>query len=241
MILLTNAYWLASSIYSSVKGVFLFPIMSRFTDYAYKAHVLQWYPDLIKKQHECSLYDYALKQYNENGIITYSMRHAKSDSMSSSDFFEYCFNNFYLREFYECVRINKAYANRLTRLYGRVASMLNNGSCLFLTLTFNDKALGETTEKQRRNAVSRFLKQYNAQYVANVDYGAQNGREHYHALINCSRVDCSSWSLGAVNFEKVRHVPTTISTKTKLSKYIAKLTNHAIKATTRRSALMYSR
>ena len=26
-------------------------------------------------------------------------------------------------------------------------------------------------------------------YVANIDYGSKNKREHYHALINCEKID----------------------------------------------------
>ena len=119
--------------------------------------------------------------------------------------------------------------------------MLLNGSCIFLTLTFNDDTLRNTTEKQRRVAVSRYLKQYGCMYVANIDYGSKNKREHYHALINCDKVDFKSWrKYGNINAKRVRNKDIE-SDKNKLSKYIAKLSNHAIKETTKRSCLIYSR
>ena len=78
-------------------------------------------------------------------------------------------------------------------------------------------------------------------YVANIDYGSKNKREHYHALINCDKVDFKSWrKYGNINAKRVRNKDIE-SDKTKLSKYIAKLSNHAIKETTKRSCLIYSR
>jgi hypothetical protein len=78
-------------------------------------------------------------------------------------------------------------------------------------------------------------------YVANIDYGAKNKREHYHALINCDKIDFSNWrKYGNINAERVKNKDIE-SDKIKLSKYIAKLSNHAIKETTKRSCLIYSR
>ena len=146
-----------------------------------------------------------------------------------------------MNELKECEKINHAYYERIKRLKNRVASILLNGSCIFLTLTFNDDTLRNTTEKQRRVAVSRYLKQYGCMYVANIDYGSKNKREHYHALINCDKVDFKSWrKYGNINAKRVRNKDIE-SDKTKLSKYIAKLSNHAIKETTKRSCLIYSR
>jgi len=119
--------------------------------------------------------------------------------------------------------------------------MLLNGQCLFLTLTFNDDTLQRTTQKERRTAVSRYLKQFNCRYVANIDFGKENGREHYHAVINCGSVCFDSWrKFGNINAERIRNKDLKAD-KTKLAKYICKLSNHAIKETTKRSSLIYSR
>lgn len=120
--------------------------------------------------------------------------------------------------------------------------MLLNGSCIFLTLTFRDDVIKETNANTRRVAVRRYLKQYNCMYVANIDFGDDERythREHYHALINCNKVDYKSWTYGNIDFERVRFKNS--DTTTKLSKYICKLSNHAIKETTKRSSLIYSR
>ena len=112
---------------------------------------------------------------------------------------------------------------------------------MFLTLTFNDETLRDTTDKERRVLVSRYLKSFGCSYVANVDYGKENHREHYHAVINTDRIDYSSWhKYGAIDGEKIRN-RNIQSDKTRLAKYICKLSNHAIKETTKRSSLIYSR
>lgn len=161
--------------------------------------------------------------------------------MPYNDLYSYCAENGLLNELKECMKINNAEYERTKRLKNRVATMLLSGSCCFITLTFNDDTLSNTTEKQRRVAVSRYLKQYGCLYVANIDYGAKNKREHYHALINCDKIDFSAWrKYGNINAERVRNKDFE-SDKTKLSKYIAKLSNHAIKETTKRSCLIYSR
>ena len=115
--------------------------------------------------------------------------------------------------------------------------MLKNGECLFLTLTFTDEILGKTTEDTRRQAVRRYLKSFGVPYVANIDYGKKNGREHYHGVIQIPRIDYSAYTYGAINGERIR----SVEDYTKLSKYVAKLTNHAIKQTNKRQVIIYSK
>lgn len=210
-------------------------------DYAFKSKVLREHEDLLLKQRQSSLLDYSIDVYEKYGIVSYSLKHSSNESMTSNELFTYCLENDLLREYRECEKINRASYKRVARLKERVASMLLNGSCLFITLTFNDETLNETNEKQRRVAVSRYLKQFNCRYVANVDYGKMNHREHYHALINCDNISFDSWrKYGNINVKRVRNKDIS-SDKTKLAKYICKLSNHAIKETTKRSSLLYSR
>ena len=210
-------------------------------DYAFKSKILNEHSDLLVKQKRASLYEYSLNRLNEDGVILYALRSKKDGYEPYINLLRYCEDNGLMSELKECMKINKAEYERTKRLKNRVATMLLNGSCCFITLTFNDNTLSDTTEKQRRVAVSRYLKQYGCMYVANIDYGARNKREHYHALINCDKVDFTSWrKFGNINAERVRNKDIE-SDKTKLSKYIAKLSNHAIKETTKRSCLIYSR
>lgn len=161
--------------------------------------------------------------------------------LGPSDDIEYCLelekslineNGFLYKE---AQKINKADLNRNVRLKKRIAKYLNMGQCLFLTFTFNDECLDSTTEETRRKYVRRWLKSYSSYYVANIDFGSKNDREHYHALICVDRVDLTKWNHGTINVKRVK--PT--SDGKALAKYISKLTNHAIKETTKRYAIIY--
>lgn len=205
-------------------------------NYALKSKVLREHSDLLKDVNKASKEHYEdIKFYMENaaeGVVL--PLNSKLD-----DLYVDCCLCGLKNEYEECLKINNAYYKRLKRLKERVKHILTSGPSLFLTLTFNDDALERTSAEFRRIAVQRYLKQYNCLYVGNIDFGSKNHREHYHALIGCGRVDSESWKkYGNIDFEKVRFRSECAS---KLSKYINKLSNHAIKETTRRSALIYSR
>lgn len=207
-------------------------------DYAFKSKVLQEHSDLLKQVNKARLQDYKdMRFYMENcaeGVVFPT--HKELD-----DIYVDCCLCGLKSEYDESIKILHAYIERVSRLKKRVASIITTSRSLFLTLTFNDNTLNETTEKERRILVSRYLKKHNAKYVGNIDFGSKNHREHYHAVIGCETVNCDLWhKYGAIKVEKVR-LKDFESDNTKISKYIAKLTNHAIKETTRRSALIYSR
>lgn len=118
--------------------------------------------------------------------------------------------------------------------------MVLDGKCLFLTLTFTDSTLSSTTPETRRKYVRRFLKSQCPVYVANIDFGGKNGREHYHALVRSEKIDYRLWhKLGAIKGE---HVRTSETDLTRTAKYIAKLSKHAIKETAGKGVrIIYSR
>lgn len=120
----------------------------------------------------------------------------------------------------------------------KIESIIQFGNALFLTLTFTDDVLFSTTEKTRRTYVSRFLKENCIEYIANIDFGAKNGREHYHAVVSVdNKLDYLNWKFGALNGLKIRKNSKPIA----MAKYINKLSNHATKSTTKNSKLIYSR
>ena len=141
-------------------------------------------------------------------------------------------------EWAEAEKINHASFCRAVRLKKRITEIFESGPCVFLTLTFTDFVLSRTSPETRRAYVKRFLTALGAVYVANKDFGEKKGREHYHALVATDKVNPKLWKYGAINIKRVN---TTDLDKTRIAKYISKLTNHAIKATTKRSVLMYSR
>ena len=141
-------------------------------------------------------------------------------------------------EYKEAERIYSATRSRNKRLNNYIKKMLNNGDCLFLTFTFNDSTLNTTSKDSRRQIVRRYLSNYKTDYVANIDYGKKNEREHYHAVIQCNKVDYSAYhKYGAIKGEIIKSTSDSI----KLAKYINKLTNHAIKDTCKGCRLIYAR
>lgn len=143
----------------------------------------------------------------------------------------------------EAERINNASRARTKRLKERIRSILENYDSTFVTLTFTDETLKNTTFETRKRYVIRYLKSYGVPYVANVDYGEDYGREHYHAVIGTQSLNYKDWrSNGSINGKKiVKKTNLECKGDLKLAKYITKLTNHAIKETCKRNALIYSR
>lgn len=110
----------------------------------------------------------------------------------------------------------------------------------FVTMTFKPSYLDTSVATARRGAVQRFLNSCDSAFVGNVDFGLLNGREHYHAVVHHrlpkQRLLAYIKRYGTIKCESVNSKDNDA-----LSTYVAKLTNHAIKETTKRSTLMYSR
>lgn len=199
-------------------------------DYALKSKVMQQGLHILQKKISKSIYaDYVLKSYGEVIRHEYNIE-------TALDAEEYYMTNM-PTEWKEAIKINHASYARTKRLKKKIATMLNQGNCIFLTFTFTDEVLAKTNADTRRQKVRRFLSSYNCDYVANIDFGSKNGREHYHALIQTDKVDYKTFDYGALNGEKVR----STNDFAKLAKYISKLTNHAIKDTAKGSRLIYNR
>lgn len=138
----------------------------------------------------------------------------------------------------ECERVGASSRQRFKRLKSRVLDLTSKGECLFLTLTFNDSTMAKTDKKSRAKLVNDYLKSQSSDFIANIDFGRLNQREHYHAVIYASRVDYTAWhEFGAVKGEKVR-----LNGKScvNVARYIDKLALHALKDTTYRNRMLYS-
>jgi len=136
---------------------------------------------------------------------------------------------------------------RSQRVESHISMMLQLPNCewVFATLTFSDETLKSTSFQTRRKYVSRWCKEVSAIYVANVDYGEDNGREHYHAVL-CNIVSKEAkakWDkYGFSFFEKIR-VKKSKNPTLAVSRYITKLTAHALKETASRglTRVIYSK
>ena len=144
------------------------------------------------------------------------------------------------------MKINSSYYKKLGRVKSKLVKMendcldnLNKFNMVFLTFTFNDYSLNHNNSDSLKQAVRRFLKKYCVRYVANVDYGATNGRKHFHAVaLVDGKLNYKKWSYGALNGRKVNLNETAPK---RMAKYVTKLSLHAIKETTGFNRLIYSR
>lgn len=139
------------------------------------------------------------------------------------------------------------------RLKRRIEKLFSCGPCYFLTLTFDDRKLEKIgisltdISKENTKKLERYCREYLKKigpYCANIDFGKQNERLHFHAVVlSYERIECgpeNEWfkKFGAIKVEQIRKGK---DDSFKLAKYINKLTNHAIKETVRNNSMMYSR
>lgn len=143
----------------------------------------------------------------------------------------------YPSEWKEAERLYKAKCARATRLAKRLRYMIRKSDCCFVTLTFSDEVLSNTSAATRHEYVKRWLRLFPCA-IANIDFGSENGREHYHAVVLAKRVRHESWKYGLLHSRRVKR--TDERCVEKLAHYTAKLVNHAIKETTKGCRTIYS-
>lgn len=110
---------------------------------------------------------------------------------------------------------------------------------IFGTLTFNEEALTKTSKVTRRRYVARFLTSQCESYIANIDYGDENEREHYHfvAMVK-NKIKKDSWKYG---FDSYRTIPQTRQGLQKVKSYLLKLNNHSYKTSTRNERVIMNK
>lgn len=115
----------------------------------------------------------------------------------------------------------------------------NNSMLIFGTLNFNDETLFNTNETTRKKYVERYLKDQTLHYIANIDYGAKKGREHYHfiALVN-KKIDGTKWKCGGSKLLKVKMTKKDLK---RTKNYLLKLNNHSYKSSTKLKRIIRDR
>lgn len=155
---------------------------------------------------------------------------------------EYLILLYGVEEYEKAIKSQRARKARSKRVRDRVAHIVLNGKSYFLTLTFRDELFSKTNFDTRRQYARRFLSSFCDDYVANIDFGKENHREHYHAIISAdSSPKLIDWyeKCGAFNLEPIRARTKDLF---KVSKYITKLSCHSIKETTGKAyRIIYSR
>ncbi len=166
----------------------------------------------------------------------------KRDLLVDFNMRDYLAEQFGCCQILEAYRMNENYKKRIQRLKSKITEIFylsESSNVYFLTFTFTDDTLNNTNDDSRRQFVRRWLNDNTSNFVANIDFGEQNGREHYHALVNADYIDISTWlKHGAMKYEIVK---VDIKSIDKMAKYINKFLNHAIKETTKRQHIIYKR
>ena len=132
--------------------------------------------------------------------------------------------------------LNHARYKRKQRIQSKIERLVLDGHSAFITLTFSDTVLNLTNEKTRRIYVARWCKENSDFYVANIDYGDLRHREHFHAVLRVGKY--SNWKYGFMSKKKGGSKSRDL---TKMSKYVSKLTNHAIKRSGQLKRIIYSK
>lgn len=144
-------------------------------------------------------------------------------------------------DWYECMKIIKNDSKRFCRLKNRLNYFFKIGYCVFVTLTFTDDVLKNTSYESRRTYVRKWFKANSAYYVANIDFGKTTDREHYHGImmIDFKKTECIIWQHGFYNIQEIYNDET--NGKYVLAHYILKLASHFMKNTVKRNYVIYSR
>ena len=138
--------------------------------------------------------------------------------------------------------LNKSKYEKKKRLKDFISALILK-PCIFLTINFNDTYLNNTKKETRRQHIFRYLNSFGVPYCANIDFGSEKEREHYHAIIQLETIPTGKnceWvqkNRGCIYAERVR----SEKDFKKLAEYILKFVNHATKETTRGNSVIYSR
>lgn len=140
----------------------------------------------------------------------------------------------------ECERIRQNRKDQRQKIERHIEYLFSkNYDLYFATFNFNDDAL-QMKADTRKQKVRRLLTQCD-DYILNIDYGKENEREHYHAIIafredkfheyenefgKLKFEEFDSYDFGFYDLQRIRREG---KSKDKLARYIAKLTSHSIK------------
>ena len=140
----------------------------------------------------------------------------------------------------ECENMQHSKNSVKKRLKSRTKYLLELGTCLFLTLTFNDLHYNSTSESTKWQYAKHYLEDLQCKYICNHDYGEQYERFHFHAIIQkdyISEEEANKWrKYGNINFKLI-----TTPNEKALAEYVLKFTNHALKDSTKQHRIHYSK
>lgn len=150
------------------------------------------------------------------------------------NFFDIVLYDMYIDSFHEklCSLFSSNRNKKCKRYADKVKQLLISSDCVFGTLTLRDCELDIDEEIQRKR-IQRFFKKLNCRYICNIDFGWENERKHYHFIADVRHIDCDLWKYGFAYIEPIKN-----KKEFSLADYINKMTNHAVKQTTKNHRIM---
>lgn len=151
-------------------------------------------------------------------------------------------NNLPFEENKDFEKILSARYMKVSRIKRRLIWLLSRCDYVwFCTFTFDNYYINKS-DRTKRDLIKEVLKTHDFKYMLNIDYGKTTEREHYHCIIG------TDWNFDVNQYIQNNYPCFSCSIQckkgrgdfTRLSKYINKLTNHCIKATTKRQRIIYN-
>lgn len=139
------------------------------------------------------------------------------------------------------MRKSKAEIKRKYRLKKAIINILKDhlNESYFLTLTFNNEILENTTKEKRLLIIKNYLNNQTDKYILNCDYGKLNEREHYHALV-VAKDKFINFTLYDSKYGHIQSRPINLNQNQSLESHTKILLNHALKETSE-NKIYYSR
>ena len=142
----------------------------------------------------------------------------------------------------EYERILSARYMKVSRVKKRLVYLLYNFRYIwFCTFTFDDYYI-DKCDRTKKDLIKKCINKFDFKYILNVDYGKKTERQHYHCIIG------TNYNLELDKYLKEHYMcfssallcNTDITDLKRLTKYINKLSNHCIKASTKRERIIYN-
>ena len=143
----------------------------------------------------------------------------------------------------EFEKILSARYQKVSRIKKRLLFLFTRYNYIwFCTFTFSDKYINKC-ERTKRDLIKSVLDHKDFKYILNIDYGKQTMRQHFHCVLATNEnIDINEMFQknykGGFSFSKL--CKNGLNDFKQLSKYINKLVNHCIKATTKKQRLVYN-
>lgn len=112
----------------------------------------------------------------------------------------------------------------------------------FCTFTFSDKYINKS-ERTKRDIIKQLLNAHDFKYILNIDYGKTTQRQHFHCILATNiDMDVNQFFQSFYKGGYSLSIPCKkgVDDLTRLTKYIDKLVNHCIKATTQKQRIVYN-